>query len=231
VRKRTVLSLEGQVVTAGAAVQWLRDGLGVVAEGLLPPGLSGFDPALRAPEHNVEAARALMARAGYAGGFDIEYRSWDSDEFRNSGLLDLVIEDLRAIGIRIRVAMHSATDARAPLANRAHGQIFCGNWYADFPDPDNFFYVFFHSDSTAIPGVNFHSAELDRKIVAARHSNESEQRSAIYRELDEMVVRDAPVAPLFHERLFVIHAPGVRGVRMSLVAPPVRYHNVWCEQA
>ncbi len=27
---RTVLSLEGQVVTAGAAVQWLRDGLGVV---------------------------------------------------------------------------------------------------------------------------------------------------------------------------------------------------------
>jgi glycerol kinase len=29
---RTVLSLEGQVVTAGAAVQWLRDGLGVVAD-------------------------------------------------------------------------------------------------------------------------------------------------------------------------------------------------------
>ena len=29
---RTVFSLEGQVVTAGAAVQWLRDGLGLVAE-------------------------------------------------------------------------------------------------------------------------------------------------------------------------------------------------------
>jgi glycerol kinase len=29
---RTVFSLEGQVVTAGAAVQWLRDGLGVVAD-------------------------------------------------------------------------------------------------------------------------------------------------------------------------------------------------------
>jgi glycerol kinase len=29
---RTILSLEGQVVTAGAAVQWLRDGLGVVAD-------------------------------------------------------------------------------------------------------------------------------------------------------------------------------------------------------
>jgi peptide/nickel transport system substrate-binding protein/oligopeptide transport system substrate-binding protein len=206
-------------------------GLGVIAQSLLPPGLPGFDPDLRGPQHDVEAARALMVKGGFPAGFDVEYRTWDTDEFRNSGLLDLLVEDLRAVGIRVRVSSHSATDARAPLLNRGHGQIFCGNWYADFPDPDNFFYVFFHSDSTAIPGVNFHSAELDGKIVAARHSSDAEQRSSIYRELDQLVVREAPLTPLFHERFFVIHAPGVRGVRTSLVAPPVRYHTVWCEQA
>ncbi|MGZ4808972.1 MAG: ABC transporter substrate-binding protein, partial [Thermoanaerobaculia bacterium] len=147
----------------------------------------------------------------------------------NSGLLDLVVADLRAIGVRVRVTMRSALEARQPLNDRGHGQIFFGNWYADFPDPDNFFYVFFHSESTAIPGINFHTAELDRKIIEARRSNDAEQRAVIYRELDQMMVAEAPLVPLFHERLFVLHKPEVRGVRTSLVAPPVRYNSVWCE--
>ena len=37
----------------------------------------------------------------------------------------------------------------------------------------------------------------------------------------------SPLIPMFHERLFVLHKPGVRGVRTSLVPPPVRYHGVW----
>ena len=38
-----------------------------------------------------------------------------------------------------------------------------------------------------------------------------------------------PLATLFHERLFVIHKPEVRGLRTSLVPPPVRYNEVWIE--
>ncbi|MGZ7078998.1 MAG: ABC transporter substrate-binding protein, partial [Thermoanaerobaculia bacterium] len=163
-------------------------GLGVVAESLLPPGMLGYDAALKGAQHDVESARMLMQKGGCAAGVDVEYRSWDTDEFRNSGLLDLVVADLRAIGVRVRVTMRSALEARQPLNDRGHGQIFFGNWYADFPDPDNFFYVFFHSDSTAIPGINFHTPELDRKIIEARRSNDAEQRAGIYRELDQMVV-------------------------------------------
>ena len=54
------------------------------------------------------------------------------------------------------------------MAQRGHGTVFCGNWYADFPDPDNFFYVFFHSDSAQIPGFYFHSAELDAQKATHR---------------------------------------------------------------
>jgi hypothetical protein len=45
-----------------------------------------------------------------------------------------------------------------------------------------------------------------------------------------MVVREAPIVPLFHERLFVLHKPNVRGVRTSLVPPPVRYRDIWSEE-
>ncbi len=204
-------------------------GLGVIARSLLPPGLLGYDANLRGFEHDVDRARALMRDAGYAAGFRAEYRTWDTDEFNNSGLLPLVVEDLAAIGIEVNVTQHSATDARRPLQQAGHGMVFCGNWYADFPDSDNFFYVFFHGDSSAVRGLYFHSAELDRQIVEARRTTDIEQRTEIYRALNEMVVRDAPLATLFHERLFVVHKPEVRGLRTSLVPPPVRYNDVWIE--
>ncbi len=204
-------------------------GLGVVARSLLPPGLLGNDPNLAGIEHDPDRARALMRDAGHAAGLRVEYRTWDTDEFNNSGLLALLIEDLSAIGIEVNVTRHAATEARRPLQQRGHGMVFCGNWYADFPDPDNFFYVFFHSDSSAVRGLYFTSPELDRQIGEGRRTADIERRTQIYRALNEMVVREAPLATLFHERLFVIHKPEVRGLRTSLVPPPVRYNDVWIE--
>ena len=204
-------------------------GLSVVARSLLPPGLLGYDANRRGFEHDPDRAKALMREGGYASGFRVDYRTWDTDEFNNSGLLGLIIEDLAAIGIEVRITRHSVTEARTPLNKPGHGTVFCANWYADFPDSDNFFYVFFHSDSSSARGIYFHSPELDRQIIDARRANDIERRREIYNALDEMVVREAPIATLFHERLFVVHKPEVRGLRTSLVPPPVRYNDVWIE--
>ncbi|HEY3052289.1 MAG TPA: ABC transporter substrate-binding protein [Thermoanaerobaculia bacterium] len=204
-------------------------GLGVIAEGLLPPGLIGYDAGLRGYDHDPDRARTLLRQAGYDSGFEVQYRTWDTDEFNNSGQVPLIIEDLADVGIRVNVTRHADTDARSPLSRAGHGNIFCGNWYADFPDPDNFFFIFFHSHSGAVPGLNYHHADLDRQIEDARRSNEARVRADIYRKLDARIIGEAPIVPLFHERLFVLHKPHVRGVQTSLVTPPVRYHDVWCE--
>ncbi len=204
-------------------------GLGVIAPGLLPPGLIGYDPSLRGNEYDPDRARDLMRRGGCANGFTMEYRTWDTDEFNNSGMLQLMMEDLEAIGIRLNVTRHSPTAAREPLNRRGHGNMFCANWFADFPDSDNFFYIFFHSESSSIRGIYYNRPELDERIIEARRSADIKERGEIYRQLDELVVREAPIAPLFHDRLFVLHKPEVRGLRTSLVPPAVRYYDVWIE--
>jgi ABC-type dipeptide transport system, periplasmic component len=205
-------------------------GLGVVAKALLPPGLLGYDPNIRGLDHDPEHARSLMRQAGYSGGARLEYRTWDTDEFNNSGQLPLIIEDLAAIGIEVNVTMHSAVEAHKQLAKPGHGTVFCGNWYADFPDSDNFFYIFFHSDAHSVRGFFFSNATVDAQIVEARRSNDPERRAEIYSKLDQMVVREAPLAPLFHERFFVMQKPEVRGLHTSLVPPAVRYHGTWIEE-
>ena len=205
-------------------------GLGVQASSLLPPGLLGYDPNLRGNAYDPERAKSLLRQAGFGSGFTLDYRTWETDEFNNSGITPLVIEDLAEIGIRVDVTSHSAGEAARPRAQAGHGLLYLANWYADFPDPDNFFYVFFHSQANSIRGLFFHSTEIDREILDARRSNDSEHRASIYRNLNQMVVREGPIVPLFHERLFVLHKPNVRGVRTSLVPPPVRYHDVWLEE-
>lgn len=205
-------------------------GLGVIAQSLLPPGLLGYDPNLRGNGHDPARAKTLLREAGLGSGFSIEYKTWETDEFNNSGVVPLMIEDLAEVGIRVNVTSHSPTDAGMARRTPGHGILYCANWYADFPDSDNFFYVLLHSQANSVPGLFYHFPEVDAEIIAARRSNDSEQRALIYRSLNQMVVREAPILPLFHERLFVLHKPNVRGVRTSLVPPPVRYHNVWVEE-
>ena len=204
-------------------------GLSAIARALLPPGLLGYDASLRGYDYDPERARTLLRQAGYGGGFRVEYRSWDTDEFKNSGQLGLIIEDLAAVGIEVNVTEHPAVDARKPLDKPGHGLVFCGNWYADFPDSDNFFYVFFHSAGTAVRGIFYRRSDWDALIDEARRTNDMDRRAEIYRQLDQGVVDEAPLVPLFHERLFVLHKPSVRGLRTSLVPPPVRYADVWIE--
>ena len=205
-------------------------GLGVIAKSLLPPGLLGYDPDLRGNAYDPSRAKALLQEAGLGSGFDVEYRTWETDEFNNSGLVPLMIEDLAEVGIRVKVTRHSTADAAAARKKRGHGLIYCANWYADFPDPDNFFYVLLHSQANSVPGIYYHLPQVDALILDARRSNDGEQRALIYRSLNQMVVRESPITPLFHERLFVLHRENVRGVRTSLVPPPVRYNHVWVEE-
>ena len=160
----------------------------------------------------------------------MEYWTWDTDEFNNSGMVPLIIEDLAAIGVRVSVTSHSPDEARNHLKQRGHGSIFLGNWYAAFPDPDNFFFIFYHSESKAIAGMFYGNEEVDALIEEARRTSDIERRAEIYRGLSERSVEESALVPLFHERFFVVHAPNIRGLRTHLGPPPLRYREIWIER-
>jgi ABC-type transport system substrate-binding protein len=142
----------------------------------------------------------------------------------------MIIEDLAAIGIEVSVTRASAAEARSHRSKPGHGSLFTGNWFADFPDSDNFFYSFFHSQSEAIPGIFYKSPELDAAIDEGRRTTDGDRRAEIYSNLNRRILEESPLCFLFHERLFVLHKPEIRGLRTYLVPPPVRYSDVWIEQ-
>jgi ABC-type transport system substrate-binding protein len=210
--------------------QKVFSGLGVPAQTLLPPGLLGYEPDLKGPEYDPEKSRNLMRRAGYSSGFRLRYMRWDTDEFYNSGMVSMIVEDLAEVGIKVEVSEHSADEARRTRERHGHDQIICGNWYADFPDSDNFFYIFFHSESGTILGSNYPEGKWNGPIEEARATNDLDRRTELYKQLNRRALEDAPFVYLFHDRFFIAHKPEVRGVRTHLVPPPARYHSVWIER-
>jgi ABC-type transport system substrate-binding protein len=78
--------------------------------------------------------------------------------------------------------------------------------------------------------MNYKSREIDAQIEEARRTNDIEQRTKIYHQMNRMSMEEAPMAYLFHDRFFLAHKPDVRGVRTYLVPPPVRFHDLWIEK-
>jgi ABC-type transport system substrate-binding protein/methyl-accepting chemotaxis protein len=205
-------------------------GLSVLARTLLPPGLPGYDETIEGYRFDPEKARALLRQAGYANGFELDYLKHPNDEGFNTGQVQLIREDLERVGIRLNVADAPLDEIKRRTARKGHNLLFVRNWFADFPDPDNFFFVFFHSSSTAIAGQNYASPELDRVIESARKIVDFEERAEVYRDLNAKIFIEAPIVPLFHERFYILHKPDVRDLRPCLVTPPVRYDRLWLDR-
>lgn len=228
--RREVRQAMNHAINRSRINESIFSGQAACASSILPPGLLGYDPNMKPYVYDPGRAKELLRAGGYPNGFEVEYWAWDTDEFFNSKQVPMIIEDLAAVGVRVKVIDSTNVDARRAREKVGHNVVFAGNWFADFPDSDNFFFSFFHKESEAIPGINYKSEDMDARIEEARRSSDSERRTAIYRELNQLILDEAPMVFLFHERLFVLHDPGVRAVRTYLVPPPVRYSDVWIER-
>src|SRR5204862_806334 len=110
----------------------LLNGTTVPSHGILPPGMLGRDPGLAPYPHDVARARALLAEAGYPGGFDVEYiTTGDEETQRVAGSLQ---SDLAEAGIRLRIVVMSWATWQTAIGQPDGPALSFTSWTADFPD-------------------------------------------------------------------------------------------------
>ncbi len=205
--------------------RFLSEVYGNMAEaaiGPIPPGLAGYDPSYRVYYHDPERARSLLEEAGYTGGFDTEI--WWPQSV--SSAVECLKDDLAEIGVRAEFhysgpeEMQRALRLRmVPMAGR--------DWFADYPDPDNFTYVLFHSRNRDLFIGTYSNEDLDRLTDQARSVMDRDVRAEIYREVTRLLLEDAPCAFLAHRRSFVVHRPVLEGVTLHLLSPFVAPRDLW----
>jgi ABC-type transport system substrate-binding protein len=181
-----------RAVDVPAILATVYGGRGVPARGAIPPGLGGSDTVRTGYGYDPAAARALLAAAGYSGG--IAVRLWrTAANVELSRVAQAVQTQLAEVGIRVELVERDASSQRA-AARQGETDMVILDWWADYPDADNFLYPLFYSGSFG-PGGNYafySDRATDSLILAARRTTDDAARTALYRRIDERVYRAAP---------------------------------------
>jgi ABC-type transport system substrate-binding protein len=186
----------------------------VVAHGILPPLMPGYDSTLLPYPHDPEKARALLAEAGYPDGFDVVYVTL-KDELSEK-VAQSMQADLAEVGVRMRIQLMTFP-AYLSATTRRQLDFAYTSWYMDFPDPWNFLEVKFHSRMISDEGSNndtgYRNPEVDALLDAARKEGDREQRLALYRRVERILHDDAPWIFHYHAVTVEVTQPYVKGYR------------------
>jgi ABC-type transport system substrate-binding protein len=217
------------------------NGRAVPANQPLPPAMPGYATEYEGYAYDPEAAKALLAEAGFPDGFDSELYAMNTDP--NPRIAQAIQQDLEAVGIHVELQT-LAQSAVIDAGGQPEGapMIWSGGmaWIADFPDPSNFYWPIL-SCSGAVPGgwnwswycmerLDYLAAEADAMTDPAQ----AEARLAKWREVYLGVMEDAPWAPVFNEQRFTFHSERIGGDDSLFVDPvhiPVNYDHVYALDA
>jgi oligopeptide transport system substrate-binding protein len=211
----------------------VEEGDALPAIGALPPGLPGYNVDLKALPYDPAQARQLLAESKY-GSADklppIVYTSSGHGSDASSSVAALAQMWQQNLGITITVENLDPNKYYDLVRDGQHGQLLGGGWCADYPDPENFLDVLFHTGSEQNLG-NYSNPEIDRLLEAARVERNVTRRLEIYQQIEQMIVDDAPVIFMNHSLSHLLVKPYIKGYVLSTIGVPLeRYLSIDAEK-
>jgi len=178
-------------VDVGTLLGNIMVGRGIRAAGAIPPGIAGYDSARTPYAFDVAKARQLLAEAGYAKGFSLQL--WRSHLPEYARIAQAIQQSLGQIGVTVEIVERDAASARAAARN-GEADLFLSDWYADYPDAENFTYPLFHSKNKGAGGNYAFLADpgLDSLILRMRATQDDAEKTRLARTIDGKVFDLAP---------------------------------------
>jgi ABC-type transport system substrate-binding protein len=241
------------------------NGRGIAAMSPLPPGLFGYEegeaginPVVyarkngRAQRKSVDEAKKLLAEAGWPNGRDAKTGEplvlnldTTSGGMGDKSRLDWLIRQFGKLDIQLVVRATDFNRFQEKLRKGAV-QIYFLGWNADYPDPENFFFLLSGSEGQIAHGgenkSNYANAEYDRLFVEMKDMGNTPERLKIVRRMKHILQHDAPWIFGFHPKSYTLGHAWLHNRKPNDVANNIlkyqricggmsgmlRYSGPWC---
>ncbi len=212
------------------------NGRAVPATQPLPPSMPGYTEGYAGYAYDVEGAKALLAGAGLADGFETELYVMNTDP--NPRIAQAIQQDLAAIGITASIQSLAQANVIEAGGNGSAPMIWSGGmaWIADFPDASNFYGPILGCAGAVEGGWNWSwycNEKLDAMAIAADGVTDPAkvgERLKMWSDVYMGVMEDAPWVPVFNEQRYTMKSPRMGGADALFVDPvsiPINYDYVY----
>ncbi len=191
------------------------------ANSVFPPGYPGYSGEFDIFPYDPARAEGLIAASKY-GSVDHFPPVVLTTAGAGGGLSPAVAEMLRMwrenLGVEVQVEQMDPETYIDEVHDR-HGQITFIGWCAEYPDPENFLDVLFHSKSKENLG-HYHNPQVDELLEKGRVERDIQARLALYRQAEETIVSEAASLLIYHPDKYVLVKPYVHGFVLLPIGIP-----------
>jgi len=191
------------------------------ADGILPPGMPGYNEALEGLDYDVEKAIELIAASRYGDVSNLPPITLTVEGYGNSipSYLGAIIQEWQQnLGVEVSVRqLEPGNFLYNPKQEK--DEMFELGWVADYPDPHNFLDILFYTGSENNI-FEYSNPSLDALLDQAAIEQDVSLRLAMYQQAEQLVVDEAPCLPLFHGANYILVKPDVKDYELSPLGIP-----------
>ncbi|QKG51263.1 ABC transporter substrate-binding protein [Hymenobacter sp. BRD67] len=180
--------------------------------GFVPAALPSFSPAqVPGYTYQPQKARELLAAAGYGPARPLRLRL--STVAERKAVAEYLQKNWADVGIQVQIDINQSA-AQQELVDNGRAAFFSKSWLGDYPDAENYLALFYSPNfSPAGPDkTHYKSAAYDQLYARAIREQDAARRTALYQQMDRLVVRDAPVVSLYYDEVIRLTQRNVRGL-------------------
>lgn len=209
VRKALNMAIDKQAI-----IDVVFQGSGQIAKNPIPPTMWSYNDDIADDNYDPAAAKAALAAEGVT---DLSMKIWAMPVQRPYNpnarrMAELMQEDFSKVGVDVEIVSYEWGEYldRSKAIDR-DGAVLLG-WTGDNGDPDNFLAVLLGCDGvTRSNRAQWCNEEFDDLIQKAKVLPTQEERSALYREAQEIFKDQAPWATIAHSVVYMTMRPEVEG--------------------
>ena len=211
-------------------IQKFLNGRGIKATSLIPRVVNGNTGRKEiSNDFNLDEAKKLLAKAGYPEGKGLPIIRFDLSNASTSSrqVAEYIQKSLEVIGIKIEIIVNTFP---AYLQKQSNGnlQFFLRSWVADFPDAENFLFLFATKNSPPGPNTTSYSnAAFDSLYEKTAKMPHSPARMKLIQEAEDVLLKDAPIILMNYPLAFTPYHGWLKNFRPnSLITNQIKYFDI-----